>query len=385
MLMRQLGYEPPTDTEFAEIRSKVASRRTPEPRGLIPAAVLGSDPLVSYSGILEHAPLGLASVARDRLASRRAWFLISPTWSIESEETAAAIREAAILHRIQNPLHRLIFICNTSAEVATLQRKGEAAFFYNQNANVSETVFRPIPGATTEFDAIYNAQLISWKRHELSLEIASCAFLFYRNSQAAEAASDESRILALHRAATPGHHFINVFDRNGEPVRLSPSEVNVQLNRAAAGLCLSAEEGAMYASMEYLLAGLPVVSTPSLGGRHVYHDEEYCLTVPADAQAVAQAVEALKERRIPRSYIYERTLARIRHDRARFLTLINAILEDGGSPKQLAMPWPFRKIVTMEWHPLEEAFRRAEKGVVDAYEPQKEGRLSRLWRFIQLG
>ena len=58
MLMRQLGYEPPTDTEFAEIRSKVASRRTPEPRGLIPAAVLGGDPLVSYSGILEHAPLG---------------------------------------------------------------------------------------------------------------------------------------------------------------------------------------------------------------------------------------------------------------------------------------------------------------------------------------
>ena len=38
----------------------------------------------------------------------------------------------------------------------------------------------------------------------------------------------------------------------------------------------------MLASIEYLLAGLPVVSTPSLGGRDHYFDDEYCLIAPPD-------------------------------------------------------------------------------------------------------
>lgn len=382
MLMNQLGYQPASDVELAEIRTKAAAgQHGPGPSGLIPAAVLGSDPLISYSGIPMHAPLGLASVAGERLSSVPAWFLISPTWSIESEESAAEIREAAILHRIRNPSHRLIFICNTPEEVAILQQKGEAAFFYNKTANVRDTVFRPLAAATTEFDAIYNAQLVPWKRHELSLDIESCAFLFYRDQEASEAASDEARIINLHMTAAPGHHFINTFDEKGTPVRLPPSEVNAQLNRAAVGLCLSAKEGAMFASMEYLLSGLPIVSTPSLGGRHVYHDEEYCLTVSADAGAVAQAVDALKSRKISRAYIHERTVARLEQDRRRFLGLLNAILEESGSAKRLAMPWPFSKTVTMEWHTLEEALWRAEHGVIDGY--RAPGLLWRLWRRIR--
>jgi glycosyl transferase family 1 len=384
MLMRQLGYQPAADAELAGIRAKAAAgQRGPGPSGLIPAAVLAIDPLISYSGIITHAPLGLASVAGERLSSLPAWFLISPTWTIESEESATGIREAAILHRIGNPSHRLIFICNTPEEVAMLQQKGEAAFFYNKTANVRESVFRPLAAVTTEFDAIYNAQLISWKRHELSLDIESCAFLFYRDMQASEAASDEAQILAAHKAAAPGHHFINSLDSKGVPVRLSPSEVNAHLNRAAVGLCLSAREGAMFASMEYLLSGLPIVSTPSLGGRHVYHDEEYCLTVPTDARAVAQAVDALKSRSIPRDYIHERTVARLERDRSRFLGLLNTILEESGSAKRLAMPWPFSKTVTMQWHTLAEALRRAEHGVIDGYQAPRQRLLPRLWRRIQ--
>jgi len=64
----------------------------------------------------------------------------------------------------------------------------------------------------------------------------------------------------------------------------------------------------MFASTEYLLAGLPIVTTASAGGRDVYHDAEYCWTVPADPAAVADAVDHLKARNIPRRYIRERTL-----------------------------------------------------------------------------
>ena len=196
------------------------------------------------------------------------------------------IREAAILHRARNPDHRLIFVCNTPEEVLLLQKFEEAAFFYNKTANSSERIFRPLERASIEFDAIYNAQLIPWKRHELSLGIESCAFLFYRDSLLRDVASSEAAIMDRHAAAAPGHVFLNALDGAGVPIRLPLSEVNRHLNRASIGLCLSEREGAMFASTEYLLSGLPIVSTPSTGGRHVYYDEEYCCTVPPDPRSV---------------------------------------------------------------------------------------------------
>lgn len=384
MLIEDLGYRAPHPAEEAEIRAsyagKTASADSLQSIGLIPAAVLHGEPLISYSGYRVETPLGLAGIIGDQLAHRRAWFLVSPTWTVEEEHAARELRALAVLHRARNPLHRLIFVCNSPKEAAGLQALGEAAFFYNKTANVPEWIFRPLAGVKVDFDAVYNAQLVPWKRHDLTLEIESCAFLFYRGLPVPDAADTEASIIARHRAACPGHVFINGFDQHNKPVRLSPSKVNRHLNRAHVGLCLSGKEGAMFASVEYLLSGLPVVSTPSIGGRDVYYDEEYCLVVPPDPGSVAEAVHALKARNIPRAHIRERTLRRIETDRARFLGLINAILEESGAERRLAMPWPFRKRVTMEWLQPAEAIHRAVNGTVDGFESEKRKKGLLGWR-----
>lgn len=383
MLMEDLGFRPPDRDEEARLS---AGHPAPEFRGgsgavpVIPASVVHGDPLISYSGIARSAPLGLASIEPGRLRHRPAWFLISPTWSIETDDAARAIRERAVLHRANAPDHKLIFICNTPEEEAILREAGEAAFFYNKTANSAETIFKPLDGAPAEFDAIYNAQLRPFKRHELSLEIKRCAFLFYRDAGRADAPALEAEIIRQHAALAPGHVFINRLDRRGVPIRLSPSKVNRHLNRASVGLCLSEREGAMFASMEYLLSGLPIVSTPSAGGRHVYFDEEFCWVVSPDPRSVADAVAALKGKGIPRRYIRDRILRRVESDRARFLGLINSILEESHSDKRLAMPWPFRKTVTMEWMDGEAALDRAVLGIVDAFEKKKGSRGRRAWR-----
>jgi hypothetical protein len=49
--------------------------------------------------------------------------------------------------------------------------------------------------------------------------------------------------------------------------QLEVREIPAWLNQARVGLCLSAYEGCMRASAEYLLCGLPIVSTPNIGGR----------------------------------------------------------------------------------------------------------------------
>jgi hypothetical protein len=109
---------------------------------LIPAAVLNADPLICYSGIVPQAPLGPASLCGTSLAARQAWFLISATWSTETNEAARKLREIAVLHRLVNRHHRLLFICNTPEEAAIMQKHDEAAFYYNKTANVLQTRFR---------------------------------------------------------------------------------------------------------------------------------------------------------------------------------------------------------------------------------------------------
>ena len=382
MLMGQLGYRAPAPDEEARALAlsgfgQPGQLQTPRPLFYIPAAVLNEKPLISYSGMVPHSPLGLASIAATDLRGRPAWFLISPTWSIEEDGAPEQLRILAIVHRHRNPNHRLIFVCNTPGEADKMQGCGEAAFFYNKTASTSERTFRPLDGAAPAFDAIYNALLAPWKRHHLSLEIPTCAFLFYRDDVSEGSASAEARIMACH-TAVPRHVFINPLDKDQRPIRLTLSEVNRHLNRASVGLCLSEKEGAMFASTEYLLSGLPIVTTPSIGGRHVYHDEEYCRTVPPDPRSVADAVRALKDRDIPRAYIRGRTLRRLECDRARFMTLINTILEECGAARRLAGPWPFRKDVTMEWLPPSQALARVVYEIVDGFGKPKRGLMR--WR-----
>jgi hypothetical protein len=382
MLMEDLGFRISGKDEIA----RMLARRTqgefePRPKLLIPAAVLNAEPLISHSGMRwRHSPLGLASIVTGALDGRSPWFLISPTSSIDPA-FAETLRELAVLHRFAHPDHRLIFICNEPEEAGLLQERGEAAFFCSQNVHISERIFKPLKGLRLDFDAIYNAQLIPLKRHELSLGIERCGFLFYRDMSLPEAADSEALIRSRHAAAAPGHVFINRLDAEGVPIRCSRRRVNRHLNRASVGLCLSAKEGAMFASTEYLLAGLPIVSTPSVGGRDVYFDEEYCRIAEPDPRSVAEAVQALKAKSIPRTYIRDRTLLRLERDRERFLTLLNAILEASGSAKRLGMPWPFRKTAIMEWLPADEAVRRAADGIVDGFDKEKRNFLRwRRWR-----
>jgi hypothetical protein len=377
MLMQELGYRAPRPDDEARILAKSALAKPPgaqisHPSLAIAAAVLSGDPLISYSGSTPTFPLGLASIAAAALRNHPAWFLISPTWSIEVDGLALTLHEHAVAHRHDHPGRRLIFIGNTPNEVEILQRHHEAAFFCNKAIHVSEKVFRPLDGVPLEFDAIYNAQLVPWKRHELSLGIPRCGFLFYRDGVLRGAGDAEKTIMARH-AAIPGHVFINALDKDRQPARLPLAAVNRHLNRASVGLCLSEVEGAMFASTEYLLSGLPIVTTPSQGGRQVYHDAEYCLCVPPDPRSVGEAVQALKARGIPRDHIRNRTLQRLNRDRERFMALLNAILEETGSVRRFAGPWPFRKDVTMEWLPPRQALARADFGIVDGFRPPRRG------------
>jgi glycosyltransferase involved in cell wall biosynthesis len=130
-------------------------------------------------------------------------------------------------------------------------------------------------------------------------------------------------------------------------IALPPDVVARYCNRAHVGLCLSATEGAMYASIEYLLCGLPVVSTINRGGRDFFFDAEFCITVPPDPTAVARAVEELIRRKISPEYIRGKTLQKIVHERNKFLQFVQAIYQQEGSNRDVREDWERSFVTTM--------------------------------------
>lgn len=79
-------------------------------------------------------------------------------------------------------------------------------------------------------------------------------------------------------------------------IRISPEKVNDIYSESYCGGIFSSKEGACYSSSEYLLCGLPVVSTVGRGGRDTWFNEDNSIIVEADEFAVKTAVETWIER-----------------------------------------------------------------------------------------
>jgi len=166
--------------------------------------------------------------------------------------------------------------CNDELEYRRFRRAGMRSLWLNHNALLAEAVFDYDGTRERRFDAVYNAVAWPYKRVWLAAEIES---------------------LRLITATDPKWHHIIAEQGCGHaevnPRRLSPTEVAAALNECRCGLALSAEEGAMFACGEYLLCGLPVVSTPSRGGRDVWFDDYNSIIVEPTPDAVKAAVERL--------------------------------------------------------------------------------------------
>jgi glycosyltransferase involved in cell wall biosynthesis len=306
-----------------ELRCRILSRR--------PLVLLG--PQDRFSPKLCHV---LDRKVLEPFQHQPAVVLVTLPSSREDADACRLLAASIARRQREAPQHRFIVLANTEIEMEMLRELGVVVALVSNNALLDERPFFDDAAGEPEFDAVYNAGFHPSKRHPLAAQIRSLALIhadWHDNPEFAGYAGESRRALShaadLNRQADGSYRFI---ERDA---------LGAQLQRARVGLALSETEGAMRACMEYLHAGLPVVSTFSRGGRDQFLDDDFCAVVPPSAELIAAAVRELAARQIPRQYIRRRVLHKVAPHRERLVQLVlqaMATIGHTGAP-QISWPW----------------------------------------------
>lgn len=291
------------------------------------ACRLCANPLIFIASASDREPIGPVSVISPSISDRPMHALLMLGWSLENPPIFASTVAAYRAHIERAPLHRVTFLTNTDRERELLEAEGMPAILCNHNCFVDERVFAIDPSQEKEFDAVYVGVMNRFKRHGLCRDVPRVALIYYdlqsRSEQGYFAelkASLTNAVFVNEQLAAQGHArpahpraqaLIDAVLKQHRHVNLTPPQVATWISRSRVGLCLSAEEGAMRASMEYLLCGIPVVSTHNRGGRDFFFHPDYSATVDADPRAIASAVSELSRRAPPAEEIRARALAQV--------------------------------------------------------------------------
>lgn len=205
---------------------------------------------------------------------------------------------------------RFFIMFNSELEKSNFTPFGFQGDVINHNAWLDEDlVMRPLPESKV-YRAIYVARRSAFKRHHLASQVEGLALVAGINHGNAE-------------VELPPHAYLN-------SAPLSAEEVCVKINQSRCGLILSASEGACFSSSEYLLCGIPVVSTPSTGGRDVWYNDYNSIVCEPESGAVAAAVDEFVTRPRDPRIIRQMHVEQAKLHRQRFVAALADIFEQTG-------------------------------------------------------
>lgn len=160
---------------------------------------------------------------------------------------------------------------NSQEEMFNFARYKFQGDVINHNAWLDENHVMHPKKIPKRYDAVYTARLSAFKRHHLASNVNNLALVAGLNHGNAVVSN------------LPGCAY-----KNDAP--LTPEGVCTKINESVCGLILSEVEGACFSSSEYLLCGIPVVSTHSKGGRDVWYSNYNAIVVPPDPGEISAAV-----------------------------------------------------------------------------------------------
>ena len=178
----------------------------------------------------------------------------------------------------QNPQYdgkQVIFLSPDLDSILWSYEYGFHAILCNQNSFIDYSRFYT-EKTEKKYDMVMNCRPERWKRPYLAEKVDDLAYI--KGATYGATLYDYKLLRAK---------FVN-------ETRLNIQGVVAVYNESCCGGIFSEKEGACYSSSEYLLCGLPVISTTSRGGRDTWYNPENSIIVEANADAVVEAVKRCK-------------------------------------------------------------------------------------------
>lgn len=296
--------------------------------------ILSKNPLINITvwhlWINQHT----GKIFSETFRRKKVYFIFLLWWSTESISMVSRIKYILSKHKNKYPEHNFFFLCNSKREYKLFRKFDIPCIFCNNSALIDEKIFTIMLREKKKYDAVYNAQMAWLKRHTLASKIDNLALITYFDG-----VKSSNFCYIITKKFLSNAAWLNQPCSSKDNGYLNPAAVTRYLNQARVGLCLSAVEGTMYASIEYLLCGLPVVSTESTGGRDIFFDKEYVKIVDNSKIAVKKGVDEMIKRNISPNYIRKKTLKKMKPHRERFINLIQKIYTKEGINRKFKDEW----------------------------------------------
>ena len=167
-------------------------------------------------------------------------------------------RPKKILSNCKYP-ENIIFLSNFIKVHNERKENGFNSILCSNNTFINTDIFNIDPNAVKKYKMVINSRATKWKNISFANDIDNIALIVNKNPTGWHGEDDISYLEMKY----------TYLNKN----RLQPKEVAQIINQSQVGGIFSFIEGACFSNSEYLLCGIPVVSTFSFGGRDIYYDD----------------------------------------------------------------------------------------------------------------
>ena len=189
-----------------------------------------------------------------------------------------------------NPNYEITILANSVEEKEYFEKMTtRAALFCNHNTFLNEHVFDIIENVPKQHDLIVDSAFHVYKNVEKANRVKETLHIGYVKPD--KTVKNDVVIPTYGKLA----NFANA-NATGKYKRLTKTQINAHYNQSRVAGIFSLLEGACFASSQYLLAGLPVISTRSQGGRDVWYNQFNCIMCENDEDSIYDAHQTAMQR-----------------------------------------------------------------------------------------
>jgi hypothetical protein len=219
-----------------------------------------------------------------------------------------------------NKEFNIVILANSLEEKLFFEKKVSCdVLFCNHNAFLDENKYKIYNSLNKKYDMVIDSAFHEYKNVNIAKKIQNTIHIGYfkyikRNT------NDK---------VVPNFGVLANF-KNDKYIKLDKQIINIYYNQSLIGGIFSECEGACFASSQYLLCGLPVISIKSVGGRDIWYNEYNSIICENNEDSVYEAVELAKSKLISgefnREKIREIHLKQMDEHRNTLINYINKML-----------------------------------------------------------